>query len=247
MASSIDIFPGSRYTAFDGNAYYEKICVFDTADGISNGVLQGVEWESVVCDRMAQFYIPGSDVIDIGANIGLNSIGMHRRVGGMFGNGTIHLFEPQHDVFSALRYNTRNMPVSLYNMGIADDMRILRYEQLFGNIGGTPMQGQGGAVGSPFAIQVSPRSNSILAIPLDAIEFRNKVSVLKIDVEGCEHSVLIGARKTIAHHQPTIIIEAWEQNRTVVFDELTKMGYIMKENVIDTFGDDFIWVPASKT
>jgi hypothetical protein len=34
--------------------------------------------------------------------------------------GTIHLFEPQHDVFAALRFNAQHLPAALYNMAVAE-------------------------------------------------------------------------------------------------------------------------------
>ena len=43
-------------------------------------------------------------------------------------------------------------------------------------------------------------------VPLDAFCFSN-VSFVKIDVEGAERLVFLGAKKTIAHNLPTFIVE----------------------------------------
>lgn len=241
MATPTDLVPGSRYNIVSNNPHYPQICVFDDADGISKAVMSGIDWERVVCNTLAQQYVPGTDVIDVGANLGLNSIGMHRRNSV---TGTIHMFEPQHDVFTALRYNARHIPAMLYNMSVADSVRMLSFEQVYGNIGGTPLQGLGGAISSPFALPVSARSTHVLAVPLDAFSFPNRVSVIKIDVEGAELSVLMGAQQLVAKHRPAIVIEVWQQNRESVFGQLRKMGYVLREEIKDTFGDDFLWMPA---
>jgi FkbM family methyltransferase len=242
MATPQELVPGSRYTIVRDNPHYPPLCVFDAADGISAGVISGADWEPRVCGVMARMYVPGTDVVDVGANLGLNSIGMHRRAPI---TGSVHLFEPQHDVFSALRYNARHLPAMLYNFGVADGVRMLCFEQVHGNVGGTPLQGAGGALGSPFAFPVSKQATRVLAAALDDMSFPNRVSVIKIDAEGAELNVLLGAKAFLATHRPAIVIEVWPQNRPEVFELLQqKLGYVMREHIQDTFGDDFLWVPA---
>jgi FkbM family methyltransferase len=242
MATPPSLCPGSRYTLVADNPHYPEICVFDQADGISKAIINKIEWESEVCNALANLYVPDTDVIDVGANLGLNALGMHRRkpvTGGM-----IHMFEPQHDVFSALRFNARHLPAKLYNIAITDAVRVLRFEQLYGNVGGTPLQGVGGALNSPFVVPLSDAATHVLGINLDALAFTRRVSVMKIDAEGGELGVLIGAQRLIKEHRPSIVIEVWPQNRGHVFGFLQQMGYVMRENIKDTFGDDFIWTPA---
>jgi len=242
MATPLDLQPGCRYTIVSDSPHYPRICVFDAEDGISNAVLRGIDWEPDVCNALARLYVRGTDVIDVGANLGLNAIGLHRRTPV---TGVIHLFEPQHDVFAALRYNAQHIPAMLYNVAVADTIRMLCFEQVHGNIGGTPLQGDGGAVGSPFAFPVSQKSTHVLALPLDNLVFPRRVSVIKIDAEGSELSVLIGAQTLIAKDQPAIVVEVWSQNRPPVFELLLRMGYTMQEHIVDTFCDDFVWVPAA--
>lgn len=239
MATSPSLRPGSRYTIVADNPHYPEICVFDQADGISKAIINKIEWEPEVCKALANLYVPGTDAIDVGANLGLNAIGLHRR--NPVTGGVIHLFEPQHDVFSALRFNARDLPAKLYNVALADSVRLLRFEQLHGNVGGTPLQGIGGALNSPFAVPLSDAATHVVGVQLDALSFPRRVSLIKIDAEGGELSVLVGAQRLIKEHRPAIVIEVWPQNRGHVFGILDKMGYVMRENIKDTFGDDFIW------
>jgi FkbM family methyltransferase len=242
MATPIDIVPGSRYNMLQDSPHYPKICVFDMADGISKEVMLGVDWEPEVCKTLAENYVPGTDVIDVGANLGLNALGMHRR---SKITGTIHMFEPQHDVFTALRYNASHLPARLYNFACADMVRMLRFEQCYGNIGGTPLQGEGGAIASPFALPINTKTTHVLAFPLDALQFVNRVSVIKIDAEGAEKSVLTGAMQTLATHRPAIVVEVWKQNRGDVFELLQNLGYRMAQHIHDTFDDDFLFLPTN--
>lgn len=257
MATPIDAVPGARFTLVKVD-HYPTVCVFDAADGISNAVMRGVDWEQNVCAALARWYVPGTDVVDVGANLGLNALGLHRR---RPVTGTMHLFEPQHDVFAALRFNARGLPAKLYNMAVSDSARVLCFEQVHGNIGGTPMQSvtacstSGAAENSPFAFPLTGQATHVLAAPLDDIfcpvpqspespESRS-VSVIKIDVEGAELAVLRGAQRLITRDRPVIVLEVFPKNRAKVFEFLrSDLSYVLHENIDDTFGDDFVWLPA---
>lgn len=72
----------------------------------------------------------------------------------------------------------------------------------------------------------------VLVRPLDEIarEFESVanrgISLIKIDVEGMEVSVLKGARDVLARHRPDICAEAWsDSNRDAMSDFLSGYGY----------------------
>ena len=63
--------------------------------------------------------------------------------------------------------------------------------------------------------------------PLDEFKFEN-IGFIKIDVEGFEEEVLLGAEKTIAKNKPNILIELEERHHVniyKVFEKLISMGY----------------------
>ncbi len=67
-------------------------------------------------------------------------------------------------------------------------------------------------------------------MPLDKIlnkKFSKKV-ILKIDVEGFEYKVLLGAKQFIKKNRPIIILEMWTKERDSNF--LGKLGYKQKGN-----------------
>ena len=52
-----------------------------------------------------------------------------------------------------------------------------------------------------------------------------KVSMVKIDVNGCEYEVLQGASKTLEESKPPLIVEVALNNKTRVFGYLKTLGY----------------------
>lgn len=86
---------------------------------------------------------------------------------------------------------------------------------------------QGGA-----ALVVSEQ-DEILALPLDAYQhlWGRKVSLIKIDAQGCELQILKGLQETILKHKPTIVFE-WET-------ELAAAHGDVFEDVVSLFGYDY--------
>lgn len=53
----------------------------------------------------------------------------------------------------------------------------------------------------------------------------NKVSMVKVDVNGHEYQVVEGARNTLKNFKPTLIMEVILENKQKVFNYLEKFGY----------------------
>ena len=204
---------------------YGDIYVFDTDDSISNHVLAGEIWEGDLCKEIAERYVPGTDILDIGANLGLNSIRAHQLNPV---TGVIHLFEPQPEVFSMMAYNTRDLPRKLYAFPLSNTNEILQFEPKMNNYGGTSMTR-------------SDKGVNVNATSLDSLDFPNKVSIVKMDVEGNEESVLEGGKRFFAKHRPILFIEMWPGKKDAIVSKLQSMDYTMDKHF---GGDDYIFVPA---
>ena len=203
---------------------YESIYIFNEPDTISNEVRQNKIWEDPLCNKLAENYVDGTDFLDIGANMGLNSIRMNqiKKI-----TGTVHLFEPQPDVFLMLKYNTRNLKRKLYNMALSDTNGSSSFTQKTENVGATQ-------IGSDLEV-------SIATVRLDDFRFPNKISLMKIDVEGHEENMLIGGKETILKNKPTIIIEMWPAKKKAVSAILDTYGYVETEHL---GGDDYVYKPS---
>jgi len=214
----------SRYVKLDHN-HYGTIYIFDESDAISKSISAPDNniWEDNICHIFAENYIPNTDAVDIGANMGLNSIRMNQLNPITKGN-KIHLFEPQHDVFTLLEYNTKKLPRVLYNFALSDSYKILNFSPIQSNMGGTSM------------VENENINNvHVLATKLDNIKFERPVSVVKLDVEGGEANTLLGAVNFFNTHKPTLIIEIWKDKLDTVLPILNKMNYIQLWNNHDDY------------
>ena len=82
-------------------------------------------------------------------------------------------------------------------------------------------------------------SNGVFSfVPLDSIGIKEKIDLIKIDVEGAEIDVLMGALKTLKKNKPLVVIESFT-NKAVIDTIFTELGY----KQIDTIrqGEDYVY------
>lgn len=197
---------------------YGDIYTFDENDLISVAIQNNNIWEEQICQLLAKNYVSNTDVLDIGANIGLSSIRMNQ-LNPISPGCKIHLFEPQHDVFSVLEYNTKDLPRILYNFALSDKNRILNFSQKKNNIGATIMNSN-----------ENYNNIHVSSTYLDNLTFERPISVVKMDVEGSEEFTLIGGLNFFEKYKPTLIIEIWSSKENAVFSVLEKMNYVQTWN-----------------
>ena len=67
-----------------------------------------------------------------------------------------------------------------------------------------------------------------------------KIDLMKIDVEGAEVEVLIGAMNTIRENKPVIVIESFNR-KTEIDDIFMSLGYKQVDTIRQ--GEDYIYKP----
>lgn len=150
------------------------------------------------------FIQPGDTVIDIGANWGLHTLYMSRLVGN---DGLVLSVEPFPAACADLKWhleankcrNVRILPVALGD----------------GNGRAEFLPGASASTGSLTSVrsesEMSARSFPITMRTLDSLveelDGRRRISLVKVDVEGAESKVLIGARKTLRMLRPRFVID----------------------------------------
>jgi hypothetical protein len=86
-----------------------------------------------------------------------------------------------------------------------------------------------------------------MGVPLDSLkyQFKNRISVIKIDVEGFELFVLKGAKDIINSNRPIIIAEVFECNFDKVLEFFREVNYSLATKVVnpDYIGQDWIFFP----
>lgn len=165
---------------------------------------------------LANFVRPGQAVMDIGANIGAHTIFFAKQVGP---EGRVVAFEPQRQVFQTLCANvTLNglNNVLTFHAGAADKtgmatIPVPDYAQ-DGNFGGISMLG-------------AQNGEPVQVMMLDQVGFGG-LSLIKIDVEGMELAVLMGAAKTIETHKPVLYLENDRpDNSQALLSHVLGLGY----------------------
>ena len=158
-------------------------------------------------------------IADVGANIGNHSVQYSRAF------GRVLSFEPNPRVYDLLEANTKrlgNVKAFPFGLGRGKSRRTIR--EKWDNLG------ESSAVHDIDA----DHEFEMDVFALDDLSRKlGKVDVMKIDVEGMEMDVLMGARKLISKDRPVICLEqhpsefSGEFNETESLDWLRKRGYRM--------------------
>lgn len=174
---------------------------------IANGSIKA-EWEieKLPC---VQALDPNDVVLDIGAFIG-DTATIFREKG-----AEVWAFEPYPDAFAALRINCPT--VHALNVAVGDGSP-MHASGLFGEHNGnhgTRMVSHGGTP----------------SIRIDDLRL-NRVTFIKLDVEGCEPMALDGMRETLRRFRPKLVVEVYDTlllmqgyTRRDVIDRLRQWGY----------------------
>lgn len=163
-------------------------------------------------------------VLDIGANIGIMTVLIARRVR----RGVVHAFEPIPDNFAALRRNVEHFGldnVVLHPMALGEERGEL--EMVMPEESNVRMQGLS------HAVDVGPDAvvGTRYTVPqerLDDLDLARErpIAGVKIDVENFEQYVLRGARGLLERWKPLVYTELGDnENRTECFALFRDLGY----------------------
>jgi FkbM family methyltransferase len=171
----------------------------------------------------------GMTVVDVGANIGYTALTAAHIVGP---SGQVIAFEPHATNYADLTRNLALNPevsVTAFNLGLAR-------AQGEGSMEEPVARNPGG-----FRISSTGTGGNVQLESLDAVVRRHgvgSVDVLKIDTEGFEHEVLLGAETVLKEDRPTIFLELSEgllrhqgSSTIAVLGFLEDRGYLVGEAV----------------
>jgi FkbM family methyltransferase len=178
---------------------------------------------------------PGDIVVDIGANIGAHTLALADCVGP---DGFIFAFEPQRVVYQALCANVALnslQNVKCENLALADmsgftTLPALDYN-LKNNYGGVGIVTPGISIGEK--VQVMRLDRYFMFFEWPPIKF------MKIDVEGSEKRVLLGAKEAIKTFKPLLYVENDRpENSRELFELLESLDYIFYWHTPPLFNPD---------
>jgi len=178
----------------------------------------GKLWEEWISGEVKKYYKEGTDILDIGANIGTHTL--------LFSEiGPVHSFEPLYHavVTQNVKSNSLKNPVKVYSYALSDEAQMRnmylprRMPHGLKNYGGSSMHLNETAAHSSTPVPVECKT-------LDEV-YNGVPSVIKMDVENHEPYVLRGAINTIKTHKPAIIIEISNYETSEVPKILQSFGY----------------------
>jgi len=184
----------SLYLTKDGNYYWLNDISCVDGDIKNTGV-----WEPNTTHAIKQLIKPGDVVLDIGANIGYDTVIMSKLAGE---TGKVYAFEPTLHYFDVLNRTLAANKITntqVFNFGLSDkDAELEIY------------LGQHSATIHETQYKDTLRKEKITLHTLDEVaaeEKWDKVDFIKLDVDGHEPAVLDGGWKTIEKFSPIILLE----------------------------------------
>jgi FkbM family methyltransferase len=170
---------------------------------------QGGIWEPEEAEAIARFVRPGDHVIDVGAHVGYFSAMMSDIVGE---DGLVVSFEPSPDNYNLL---VRNMKPR-FNVITRQAMVSSAYRRA----AKLHLSAYNSGDNRSTHFREATRQVSVECVTLDGVydEFRDTTvffpSFIKIDTQGADHQVVMGAKHLIRNERPVILLEHWPDGLT---------------------------------
>ena len=171
-------------------------------------------YELDVLLKCRELYFPDTTIIDVGANIGNHTIFF----AGVL-KARVIAVEPNKRVFDILEKN------------IVQNSQSCRVHAIWGAAGAT--EGTGSIIDdTPSNAGVArfvENEGDVPLFRLDSLNMDDPVSIVKIDVEGMEYDVLVGAKGLLRKWRPFVLAEAHDRvSLTKLGRFLSELGYILR-------------------
>jgi FkbM family methyltransferase len=199
-------------------------------DNYIGGCLRrGYEWDGWMRQDLPHLYKPGTDILDIGGNIGWNAL--------MFSDyGPVHTFDPIfHQIITKNVESNAGLvahKVLVHPYGLGDEPLQLPIFITKHEPNGLRNYGAASLHPIPEHLQVPGHAayeadGTIVRVErLDDV-YQGVPSVIKLDVERHELEVIKGAWNTITKHLPAMYIEILDPSNDEIVKLLEPLGYKM--------------------
>ena len=189
---------------------------------IGQALIEYGEYNELEAEFLLQCFVKPGRIIEVGANVGSHSVGLAKAAAAR--GERMEVFEPQPVIFQNLCANLALnglVNVRAWPFACADEAGTVSFDEpdygCAGNFGGVSMQRE---------VSASGRRITVPCVRLDDVLGDDPVSLVKIDVEGFELSVLQGAAASLVRWQPILYVEndRVEASRTLI-EWLWEKGY----------------------
>lgn len=196
----------------------EDIAIYTTADNyIEWSILSTGTYEDEIGKLIKISLTAGDTAIDIGGNIGLQSLRMSTCVGP---SGKVFAFEPLNYLQEKFEKNmslNKVHNVTLFPFALSDQQNEI-------DLSINKNQWNQGTFSLNSNVTGNDKQRVVVKVADDIPEIQsaNNLSLIKIDVEGFEYQVLRGLKQTLQKHRPRIIFEYdnnyWSQTGQSIAD-----------------------------
>ncbi len=180
-----------------------------------------VWWELDLLNVFKKYYIPHTNILDIGANIGSHTLLLTEILSK---DNLIFAFEPVYGDIVQRNITDNNFEdkICLFTQGLGKKNEVIEI-----NVMDRMKPNNFGTVSVVKKIETATLKKKIGIITLDSLSLKN-ISLIKLDVEGMERDVLEGAKSLITENLPAIVIEIWpEEMANFINSDIGK--YLMNE------------------
>ncbi len=194
--------------------------------GFGNDYLFGTYEEDAI-EKISEHISPNDIIYDLGANAGYFSLAFSRKT-----NNKIYAFEPSRPVFNILKTHIKENNVTNVipmNIAITDQKRELTFTDHASKVGNTYISESKNYNESIDAYTIEGNSIDNVCLHEKSILPPN---VIKIDVEGAEYDVLLGARATIEKYSPVLLLATHERHVKGIRDKCLALCKEMNYEVL---------------
>ena len=231
------------------NYHNNDKCIFKLYKNcpISDCIRRGYKWEEHNHEIIDKYVKKDFICVEVGSHIGSISLKLSKSC------KYLYCFEPLKESFELLKLNLKNNNcnnVYLYNLALSNENKKSNIDFIStNNPGGAGLFYNSQIVNSDI-ISVSD-NYPVELITLDSLNIE-KIDYLKIDVEGYEENVILGAYETIKRCNPVIIMEIYKDmisfNKLSIseiqirYKNIIELGY----SVNNIWGNDYIFIKDNK-
>lgn len=204
-------------------AYYQGECFkCIKGDPLTEDILKGKIWDAQIPEILNSLSREGA-VVEVGANIGTSILPHSQK----YPDLKFKLYEPVPAFFGLLKENhktfNKKQNVEIFNFAFGEkDDDVIEINVGLGTAGKTKL----------VHYQMADETLRIPSHKIDSVFNDEKISLIKIDVDGHELSVLKGAHQVLSHQHPQLFLEFAPrvmddiaQSPLAITDYLKNLGY----------------------
>lgn len=183
---------------------------------IGRTIANGYEWDGWMHQDLKEFYRTGTKILDVGANIGYNTLMCSEY-------GPVESFEPLFHDFVSRNVSRNNLKheVRVNRFGLSDVNETVKMYLPF------PQEGEINYGGSSMNPHDGHNIDSVYEVETKVLDeiFDEPVSIVKLDVEGHEERVLNGMKNLLEKYKPYTLIEIHDIENSKIPSFMYSLGY----------------------